>query len=86
MNPGGQLEDSGIHSHTKTQKKTITNFWFLDLSTQEPARERAPTGKHEEEGWKERWKERWERDGEMGNSPGLFIRHITYSPNVPKYF
>ena len=33
MNPGGHVVDSGLLSHTKTQKKTITNFWFLDLYT-----------------------------------------------------
>jgi hypothetical protein len=44
MNPGGQLEDSGLHSHTKTQKNTTTNFPdFLDLSHEleaNPKRER----------------------------------------------
>jgi hypothetical protein len=32
MNPIGHEEDSGLHSHTKTQKNTTTNFLFLDLS------------------------------------------------------
>jgi hypothetical protein len=36
MNARGHEEDSDLHSHTKTQKNTTTNFFVFDLSQPEP--------------------------------------------------
>jgi hypothetical protein len=40
MNPGGQLEDSGLHSHSKITEKYNHEFLVFDLSQEELTLER----------------------------------------------
>jgi len=80
VNLRGQEEDSGLHSRLKLSV-AYTKTKIMDLSYELlKRRESAPSGEQPE---RDRWRERVRGDGEL---PGLFIRHITYSPNVPRYF
>jgi len=77
----GQQEVRASIPNSKKKLRTYTKSQFVDLSSKNSERGREPTGT----GRRERERGR-ERVREMANSPGLFIRHITYSPNVSRYF
>jgi hypothetical protein len=83
-NPRGQLEDLGLHSHTKSQQKnyTIKDSVRRENSKEKPTAER-PTGEKGREP-RERWRAGLMDKGDEGLLC-LFIRHITQPSNAPRY-
>jgi hypothetical protein len=82
-NPRGHEEDSGLHSHVKNTSTITTKNQFMAL-LRKPKKEKLTLRR--ESYRREGESSRWRGLGETGDSPGLFIRHITYSPDVLRYF